>query len=329
MSSVSRRSGVYQILNRTTGDLYVGSSLTIGQRWTTHRRQLNLGTHPNPHLQNAWTKYGAEAFEFSVLEFTEPGCIVEREQHWIDTLKPVYNAVTVAGWGPICTGRTLSDEHKAKIGRAGKGRPHSDEHKRKIGEANKGKQRSPEFRQYLSACQKGRKVSDEVRARRRELAAQRGYAVPPESAVKAGATRRARNDERYGGKCSRGHPWTPETTFYQPTPKGAMVRRCLLCRKESNREHSRRRDARLKEERHARGPKVWDRSAAATKAAATVRAREGARRAAECCNGHKRNLLNTRYTVRADGSLRRDCLICRWEYHMRHYPNSNLPRPPE
>ncbi len=60
-------------------------------------------------------------------------------------------------------GRTLTEEHKAKLSLAGKGRPHSEEHKAKIGAAHKGKvqpwvaerNRSPEARAATSKAHKG------------------------------------------------------------------------------------------------------------------------------------------------------------------------------
>ena len=76
--------GVYKILCRETGKPYVGSAVSIKSRWACHRHMLNKGTHSNKHLQNAFNKYGKDAFEFLVIEICEVDSLVVREQYWID-----------------------------------------------------------------------------------------------------------------------------------------------------------------------------------------------------------------------------------------------------
>lgn len=59
---------IYGIIRRETGDAYVGSTVSLSERWSEHRRQLRRGEHHCRYLQRAWNKYGASAFDFSVLE---------------------------------------------------------------------------------------------------------------------------------------------------------------------------------------------------------------------------------------------------------------------
>jgi group I intron endonuclease len=80
----TRISGVYQILCKPTGKIYVGGTVNLRARWEQHRRCLRRGNHPNAYLQNAWNKYGEENFEFSILEFASPHHLLKVEQHWID-----------------------------------------------------------------------------------------------------------------------------------------------------------------------------------------------------------------------------------------------------
>lgn len=58
--------GVYKIVNKATGQCYVGQSLRMHKRLKEHFRLLRWNKHTNPHLQNAYNKYGAEAFEGTV-----------------------------------------------------------------------------------------------------------------------------------------------------------------------------------------------------------------------------------------------------------------------
>lgn len=64
--------GVYCILNVANNKRYVGSSTAIRKRWKKHIGNLKHGRHPNPHLQNAWEKYGPDVFVFYVVEICPP-----------------------------------------------------------------------------------------------------------------------------------------------------------------------------------------------------------------------------------------------------------------
>jgi len=90
-------SGIYQIANVLTGKCYIGRSLRIVSRWSGHLTQLRRGDHSNPHLQALYNKYGPEVFVFSILEEVAGERLIEREQHYLDTLKPEYNVARTVG----------------------------------------------------------------------------------------------------------------------------------------------------------------------------------------------------------------------------------------
>lgn len=104
------KSGVYLIRCETTGKQYIGSSVSIYKRWSDHRRSLRKGTSVCKGLQNAWNKYGEAAFAFRVLEECprDRSVLEQREQHFIDAIRPVLNMVQSAK-------RHVSDEHIAKL----------------------------------------------------------------------------------------------------------------------------------------------------------------------------------------------------------------------
>lgn len=90
--------GIYSITHTETGRCYVGQSSSLGTRWLWHKAALRRRAHPNTMLQRTWDKYGPECFEFVVLEHvTSTSDLCDREQHWMDTLKPVYNSAPAAG----------------------------------------------------------------------------------------------------------------------------------------------------------------------------------------------------------------------------------------
>jgi len=80
--------GIYKITNMINYKFYIGSSNNINNRWRQHKKALNEGTHGNPYLQNAWNKYGGQNFKFEIIEECTPEMQFEREQFYLNELKP-------------------------------------------------------------------------------------------------------------------------------------------------------------------------------------------------------------------------------------------------
>lgn len=79
--------GIYKITCVVTGKFYIGSSLSIRIRWTSHKNTLKRNKHANSYLQHAWNKYGSENFLFEILENVPRAKLIEREQYWLDLTK--------------------------------------------------------------------------------------------------------------------------------------------------------------------------------------------------------------------------------------------------
>lgn len=147
-------SGIYQIRNKVNGKVYIGSSVRVEQRISTHKRHLLLNKHSNQKLQLAYNKYGVDNFEYSVLEYLSKELLLVVEQNYIDSIniEDNYNICPVAGntTGYKWTEETrdkiskIIPERSIKISQALKGRKHSDEHKAKVSAAGRGKLRSEE-----------------------------------------------------------------------------------------------------------------------------------------------------------------------------------------
>lgn len=114
------KTGIYVIEQAGTDRFYIGSSVRIYARWYGHRRALDAGRHHSPFLQNAWTKHGADAFVFSVLEECAREELLEREQEYIDAFKPTFNVCPLAR---SRYGSKVSEETRAKIAAAVRARP--------------------------------------------------------------------------------------------------------------------------------------------------------------------------------------------------------------
>lgn len=88
---------VYRIIHLATGRCYIGSTVNRSDRWQLHRWHLNHGSHHSPKLQRAWNKYGRDAFAFEVVEVVaDPNQALDREQFYLDSLRPHYNIATTA-----------------------------------------------------------------------------------------------------------------------------------------------------------------------------------------------------------------------------------------
>lgn len=143
--------GVYTITNISNGKLYVGSTIHTERRRLEHFSALANNKHINKHLQNAYNKYGKESFEFEVIEILEitdniKVKLLEREQFWIDNLKPQYNILLVAGSN---LGYQHTEKTKQKISKTTTGMKKSEEHAKHISEGQKGKTLTEEHKKAL------------------------------------------------------------------------------------------------------------------------------------------------------------------------------------
>ncbi len=67
-----RPMGVFQILNKVNGKVFVDSSTNVPGKINRHKFALNHGSHVSQSLQVEWREFGEEAFEFEVLEDVPP-----------------------------------------------------------------------------------------------------------------------------------------------------------------------------------------------------------------------------------------------------------------
>lgn len=170
-------SGIYKIINSINNKIYVGSSNNILGRLQRHFKELKNNTHYNKKIQRSFNKHYINNFCFEVIEYVEDfSKLIEREQYYIDTLKPEYNIRLSANsslgmkasietrkkMSESHIGHLVSDDTRKKIGDKNRGKFVSDETKRKLSEShlgqishNKGKKFSEEIRKKMSISKKG------------------------------------------------------------------------------------------------------------------------------------------------------------------------------
>lgn len=104
--------GVYAIINRGNGKMYIGSARNVEARWRAHRNLLRKGRHHSFYLQRAWDKHGETGFVLQVLERVEDASTLRAvEQRWINfyggssgdygyNTHPVAAGGQLPGWTP-------------------------------------------------------------------------------------------------------------------------------------------------------------------------------------------------------------------------------------
>ena len=136
-------SGIYCIINTLNGKKYIGSSVNIYSRWLKHRATLRGNYHGNPHLQNAWNKYGEKSFHFFIVEKCPPEVLKEREDFYIKNMRPEYNMQGAVRHSVSEEIKQHIKEGRARARAEGRlhsnlGQKHSAEHTAKLPQNQKG-----------------------------------------------------------------------------------------------------------------------------------------------------------------------------------------------
>jgi len=182
---------IYKISSTIKSEkIYIGSAINFIKRKDRHKTSLKNNWHANSILQNHYNKYGKDDLVFNILESnikTEE--LLNREQFYIDTLKPVFNILKIAGSN---LGKKASEETKAKLRKIQQERIYSEEQlnkykermlgntyrngvkhtdetiskmsiQRKGNKYAKGSIRTQEFKYNLSVKNKGKSFTEEAK----------------------------------------------------------------------------------------------------------------------------------------------------------------------
>lgn len=159
MSGRLKVCGVYLIRCMVNDRCYVGSSVSISDRFDQHRSALRLGKH-RAIFQADWNEHGATSFDFFVLEQCQRENLAVREQFYLDELDPTYNGQRKVG--VVLTADQIT-ERNASIGRSLKNSKKLKAHHERqrgvkrpdVSTKMKGRRISPEHATKISAAQKG------------------------------------------------------------------------------------------------------------------------------------------------------------------------------
>lgn len=130
---IKNKTGIYQLVNLVNGKTYIGSSMDLNRRLNEYlntsyiARNLKKG---NSSIMNALLKYGYINFGVKILEIIEfepnhsiiekKKIILDKEQYFLDLIKPEYNINKTAGSN---LGRIFSDKVRKKMSLAKIGKP--------------------------------------------------------------------------------------------------------------------------------------------------------------------------------------------------------------
>lgn len=153
-----KESGIYKILNIENGKFYIGSAVALNIRKNNHFSLLRYNKHFNQKLQASFNKYGEENFKFEIIEKCDKNNLINKEQYYVDILKPKLNLRTKIVNSPL--GTKQSKKHKQKISNALTGRIRSEEHKKNLSLSHKNKPRPTRWKSICQYDKQGNFIRD-------------------------------------------------------------------------------------------------------------------------------------------------------------------------
>ena len=133
-------SGIYMWENKENGYKYQGSSEILSRRFLQYFNTKHLLKNSYMIIYRALLKYGYLKFYFSILEYCEPCKYLEKEQYYMNLLKPEYNISPTTG---SILGYKHIEQARSKITAARKGKKHSEDTRYKLSLAQSKKLKHP------------------------------------------------------------------------------------------------------------------------------------------------------------------------------------------
>jgi group I intron endonuclease len=246
-----KKIGIYCITNTANGKHCVGQSCFMSIRRNQHFSDLKAGRHRNDHLQKAFARYGASAFEWRVLEEPPENMLDVREAAWIAYYRsndPKFGYNNESGG---CRNKHHSPQTLERLRAAKKGTRPSLLAVQRAREVCLGRKLSPEhiqaIRNHKHTSEELKKMHDALVGRRRtpeQIARIRASHNTPEYLAKAKwehlGTKNTEETKRKIGDKNRGKKRTPEeirrmklaVTGLKRTPEGCANKRAAWARRQ-------------------------------------------------------------------------------------------------
>ena len=164
-------SGIYRWTNLISGKSYIGSAANLSKRLSKYFLSKHLQKvllKSKSKILSSLLKYGYANFSLEILEYINLSMVInvelkkkiilEREQYYIDLLKPEYNICKIAG-------STLGKKHSLETILKIKSYKHSAETIAKLKAMRTGQKHSDYTKDKISSSLKGRKLKPETIAK--------------------------------------------------------------------------------------------------------------------------------------------------------------------
>lgn len=95
----NRKSGIYRWTNLITNKTYIGSSINLKGRFNIYYSKKAMLSKLNTRksiIYSAILKHGYANFSLDIPEYCEKNVLIEKEQYYLDNLKPEYNILKIA-----------------------------------------------------------------------------------------------------------------------------------------------------------------------------------------------------------------------------------------
>ena len=92
----NKKSGIYRWNNLITNESYIGCSISLTNRfYHYYSKKAMLNNNTNSIIYYALLEYGYSNFSLDILEYCEKDILTQREQYYINILKPEYNILKI------------------------------------------------------------------------------------------------------------------------------------------------------------------------------------------------------------------------------------------
>lgn len=215
---------IYKIIYKGTDKLYIGSAINFRTRVNQHKYDLKRNKHHSKHLQRIVNKHGIDTLDFDIVEIVEDKKrLIEREQYYIDLLKPQLNSCPTAG---NCLGRKMSDTTKESLIKANIGKVPWNKGKNGPPPPNKGKKASPEVREKLRVSHLGQnKGGTLTQATKVKISEARKKQIPPSLGKRFTDDHKEKISESHKGKLN---------PMFGKSPSAETLAKISLSRKINN-----------------------------------------------------------------------------------------------
>jgi len=109
------KTGIYRWVNTISNKSYIGSSISLTERFTNYYNINHLKAHYNMLICRALLKEGYSKFNLEILEFCNPDTRFERENYYILNCAPEYNLNLTLQKMPSRLGHRHSESTKLKL----------------------------------------------------------------------------------------------------------------------------------------------------------------------------------------------------------------------